>query len=753
MSDRIGHYRIVRQIGRGGMGVVYEAIDERLQRSVAIKTILPSSDPLMRDRLLREARAAAAVSHPHICQLFEIGEHDGNPFLAMELLEGESLADRLASGPIPPAEAIKTTVDVLSALSALHRRSIIHRDLKPSNVFVSPHGVKLLDFGLARPVKVDVDATALTMPGILMGTPRYMSPEQVRGEEIDSRSDLFAAGSMLFEMLSGRPAFSASTLVETLHSILHEHPPALAGSLGIVDADRVIQRALMKTPFERYQTAEEMAEDLRTCLTRGDLSGSVVARATTRLMVLPFRMVRPNPSIEFLAFSLPDAITMSLSGLESLVVRSSLAAARFSAEQPDLRALAADAAVDAVVTGTLFEAGGLVRLSIQLVEVPSGTVLWSHGAQVPLDDMFQIQDAVCSAVVEALALPLSSREQRMLHRDVPASSEAYAHYLKGNRLSAQSSQWALALESYQRAVEADPSYAPAWARYGRCLRIMSKYGTGPEATECRRLAEEAFQRAFRINADLSIAHNLYTYMEVEDGRATEAVVRLLGRVRQRASDPELYAGLVHACRYAGLLDASIAAFHRARRLDPAIRTTVAHSFFMSGDFERAIAEDTDDPAYLTAFSLLCLGRTEDAIAHCHAAYARTPKNATLSIVLDAVTALAEGDRDRGATAVLKLLQFPAFTDPEGLYYWTLPLAGFGDALTALDLLERAVRMGWYCVNALETVPLLSVLRPDPRFAEIADRARGRQAAARRAFDDADGPRLLGLLHPTAEGMH
>jgi serine/threonine protein kinase/tetratricopeptide (TPR) repeat protein len=753
MSDRIGHYRIVRQIGRGGMGVVYEAIDERLQRSVAIKTILPSSDPLMRDRLLREARAAAAVSHPHICQLFEIGEHDGNPFLAMELLEGESLADRLTNGPIPPAEAIKTTVDVLSALSALHRRSIIHRDLKPSNVFVSPHGIKLLDFGLARPVKIDVDATALTTPGILMGTPRYMSPEQVRGADIDSRSDLFAAGSMLFEMLSGRPAFFASTLVETLHGILHEHPPALAGSLGIVDADRVIQRALMKTPAERYQTAEEMAEDLRTCLIRGDLSGSVVARATTRLMVLPFRMVRPNPSIEFLAFSLPDAITMSLSGLESLVVRSSLAAARFSAEQPDLRALAADAAVDAVVTGTLFEVGGLVRLSIQLVEVPSGTVMWSHAAQVPIDDMFQIQDAVCSAVVEALALPLSSREQRMLRRDVPASSEAYAHYLRGNRLTAQSSQWALARESYQRAVEADPSYAPAWARYGRCLRIMSKYGSGPDATESRALAEEAFQRAFRINSDLSIAHNLYTYMEVEDGRAHEAVIRLLGRVRQRASDPELYAGLVHACRYAGLLDASIAAFQRARRLDPAIRTSAAHSFFMSGDFERAMAVDTDDPAYLTAFSLLSLGRIDDAIKHCRDASARATGNSNLSLVLDAVSALAEGDRERGAAAALKLLQFPAFTDPEGLYYWTLVLAGLGDVLPALDLLERSVRMGLYCVSALEVVPLLSVLRQDPRYAVVVDRARVRQTAARRAFDDADGPRLLGLLQPSAEGMH
>src|SRR4029453_4683213 len=151
---------------------------------------------------------------------------------------------------------------------------------------------------------------------------------------------------------------------------------------------------------------------------------------------------------------------------------------------------------------------------------------------------------------------------------------------------------------------------------------MSKYDSGPDATESGALAEEAFQRAFRINSDLSIAHNLYTYMEVEEGRAHEAVIRLLGRVRQRASDPELYAGLVHACRYAGLLDASIAAFQRARRLDPAIRTSAAHSFFMSGDFERAMAVDTDDPAYLTAFSLLSLGRKDDAIKHCRDASAR-----------------------------------------------------------------------------------------------------------------------------------
>jgi eukaryotic-like serine/threonine-protein kinase len=745
MPDRIGHYRIVRQIGRGGMGIVYEAVDERLQRPVAITAILPTSDPQMRDRLLREARTAAAVSHPHICQLFEIGEHEGEPFLAMELLDGRSLADRLDEGPLPPAEALTTAIAILSALDALHRRLIVHRDLKPSNVFLSTHGVKLLDFGLARPVDTELlETSVLTLPGVLLGTPQYMSPEQARGLDVDARTDLFAIGSLLFEMLSGRPAFNGASAIEALHAVLHDQPPALVGSLAVIDADRIIQRALMKEPAERYQSAEEMAAALRACLARGDLPASVTARAATRLMVLPFRMLRPDPSIDFLAFSLPDAITVSLSGLESLIVRSSLAASRYSPDQLDLRALASEAGIDAVVTGSLLQAGGLVRISVQLVEVASGTVLWSHAAQVPLDDMFQIQDAVCLAVVEALALPLSSREQRLLRRDVPASSEAYAHYLRANRLSTSSTQWLSAVESYQRAVEADPSYAPAWARLGRCLRVLSKYGLAPEGGEWRDQAEEALRRAFRINPDLSLAHHLYTHFEVEAGRSLEAMLRLLGRVRVCSSDPELYAGLVHACRYAGLLDASIAAYRRATRLDPAIRTSIAHSFFMAGDFERAIELDVDDPPYITTVSLLSLGRAEEAIALHRVPPERPPATEHMALFIDAIRACVHGNRAEGRAAVERLLSAPSFFDPEGLYYWALASAGPGDYEIALDLLARAVETGFYCVSAFEVSPLLSPLRSFSGFGDILARARTRQETARKAFVDADGPRLLGL---------
>jgi serine/threonine protein kinase/tetratricopeptide (TPR) repeat protein len=747
MPDSIGHYRIVRQIGRGGMGIVYEAFDEVLRRSVALKTILPSADPQMRDRLMREARAAAAVSHPHICQIFEIGEHEGDPFLAMELLEGQALADRLSEGPIPPAEAVETAISILSALEALHKRSIVHRDLKPSNVFLSAHGVKLLDFGLARPFALTVDDTALTLPGVLLGTPRYMAPEQARGEDVDARTDLFAVGALLFEMLSGRPAFNGATPIEALHAVLHEQPPALVGSLAVVDADRVIQRAMMKSPKERYQSAAEMVRDLRRCLAKGDLAGGVVARATTRLMVLPFRLLRSEPSVDFLAFSLPDAITVSLSGLESLVVRSSLAAASYASDQLDLRALASEANVDAVVAGSLLPAGGQIRINVQVVEIPSGTVRWSQAFQVPLEEMFQIQDAVCSAVVEALALPLSSREQRLLRRDVPSSAEAYAHYLRANRLSNSSTHWMLARDAYQRAVDADPTYAPAWARYGRCLRVMGKYGQGPEALEWRAQAEEAFQHAFHLNPDLSVAHNLYTYLEVENGHAVQAMRRLLGRVRERSSDPELYAGLVHACRYAGLLDASIAAFQRARRLDPSTRTSVAHSYFMSGEFERAIEFDREDPPYLSAIANVQLGRMADAAALCDQARARTAGNGHLVTVLDAVMALVQRDAVRGRAALEQLLSFPAFSDPEGLYYWAHTAAGIGEADWALELVAKAVDSGLHCPRALEVSPALHFVRQDPGFEAVLDRARASHLTAAQAFAEADGHRLLGLSRP------
>ena len=306
MSNKIAHYEITGTLGEGGMGIVYSARDPRLNRSVALKMIRPtSSDPAATERLWREAQAAATVNHPNICQLYDIGEDGGALYLAMEHLEGESLASRLTRGPISLNEAIPMLVAVLSALDALHRRGLMHRDLKPSNIFLTPHGVKLLDFGLARAIQIDVTETRLTLAGVMFGTPQYLPPEQVLGQPVDARGDLFAAGAVLYEMLTGRSPFAGDSLPEIVHKIAYEHLPALGGSPAVAVADRVIHKALAKRPQDRYQSAAAMADELRApmlLIDSGALSAPV--RPMTRLIVLPFRVLRPAAEIDFLAFSL-----------------------------------------------------------------------------------------------------------------------------------------------------------------------------------------------------------------------------------------------------------------------------------------------------------------------------------------------------------------------------------------------------------------------------------------------------------------
>jgi serine/threonine protein kinase len=743
MLAPIGPYHIVREIGRGGMGVVYEGWDDRLSRPVAIKTILGTADPQMRERFVREARAAAAVSHPHICQLFDIGEHNGEPFICMELLEGRSLADRLADGPLGVQEAGTTGLAILSALSALHRRGLVHRDLKPTNVFLSANGVKLLDFGLARGANVNLDDTALTMPGVVMGSPRYMAPEQVRGENVDARADVFAAGLVLYEMLSGRAAFAGTSAIDLLHAVMHEQPPALMGSPAIVDLDRIIQRAVAKRAADRYQTADEMASDLRASLSRTTANDAVQVQATRRLVVLPFRVLRPDPEVDFLGYSLPDAITVSLSALDSLTVRSSLAAARFADGAPDLRALASELGVDAAITGTLLHSGKAVRVAIQLIEVPSGTVRWSHSAQVSLDDLFSIQDSVCAAVVDSFSLTVSTREQDVLKHDVPSSPEAYEHYLRANRLSTNPAQWTMARDLYLRAVDADPTYAPAWARLGRIQRNLGKYGRAADATPYA-LAEDAFQRAFTLNPDLPLAHNLYTYMEVDTGRALEAVLRLLGRIRTRTNDPDLFAGLVQACRYVGLLDASIAAYHRATRLDPGIVTSAAHSFFMLGQYQHAIAADPDRPPYITLLSYLALGQYRDAAQLLESDRVEYGVHPHMELLMSLFEAVLAERFDEGQRILRELINYPAFDDPEGWYYWAQGAALVHDQPFAIELLHKAAARRFCCPRALETTPLLDSLRGTREFADVLARAREEHDAAATAFAKADGYRLLGL---------
>jgi len=741
--EATGRYRIVRKLGEGGMGVVYAAHDERLDRPVAIKRIRPDlTHGQARERFWREARAASSVSHPHVCQLYEIDEDGGGLFLTMELLEGEPLSERVARGPLPAREAVQTALSVLSALAALHRKGIVHRDLKPSNIFLSTHGVKLLDFGLARPLRGSEAPSdeRLTVPGMLLGTPSYMAPELIEGGSGDARSDLFTLGIVLYEMLAGKRPFRGDSVFEVARAIVHDEPPALGGSPGVVGIDRVVHRALRKPVLERYQTADVFAEDLRSLVIEtGEVSR---VRPMSRLVVLPFRLLRPDASIEFLTFSLPDAISSALSGLPSLVVRSTAAASRLAGDTTEIAAIAGSLDVDVVLFGTLLSSGDQVRVSAQLVQAPSGTLVRAMTFQSANREIFQLQDSLANSIVESLSLSLTPADQRRINRDVPANPEAYENYLRANQIQLDSKQWKAARDLYLRCVDRDPRFAPAWARLGRCYRLLGKFDDPSQAAANLDLGVNALRRALDINPDLSLAHNLYAHVEVDAGHAREAVARLLERVRAAASEPELFAGLVQACRYCGLLDASIAAYERARSLDPALVTSVAQTFFLQGQWEQAIAADRSDPPFTTAVSLIQLGRVSDGLELLRTAAARGV-HPQLHHLMQGMIALFEKRHDDVIVHTRRVID-SGFADAEVFYHWAAALAVAGDYDGALGLLERAIDGGFHPASSMARDGRFDALRAAPDFNQIFRRAEELQRQAVETFRGAGGPRLLGL---------
>jgi serine/threonine protein kinase len=746
LPSRIGRYQVLRKLGQGGMGVVYAARDERLERTVAIKTLAALvPDETTRKRFWREARAAASVNHPNVCQLYEIGEEASEPFIAMELLEGESLAERLQRGSLPLSEAVPVALGALSALSALHERGLVHRDLKPSNVFLTGHGVKLLDFGLARPSDGTLRAnlatqSALTQTGALVGTPRYMAPEQIGGEALDARTDIFAAGAILFEMLAGRPAFVGRTVVEILHATLHEQPPALTGSPAVAAADRAIRRALAKAAKDRYPSADAMAADLRPLAGAAGPEAAVRARALTRLIALPFRILRPDPETDFLAFSLADSISTSLSALGSLVVRSSAMAARFASDQPDLKAIAAEADVDQVVLGTLLRSGDHLRVTTQLVEAPSGTLVASQTVQSPLGDLFRLEEDLTRRLVEALALPLAGREATP-RRDVPGSARAYELYLRANEVSRDYDQIPLARDLYLGCLEEDPNFAPAWARVGRSYRIIGKFVEDGPGNRAR--AEEAFRRALELNPDLTLTHKLVAHLEAELGRAQEAMVRLLRQAERHRDDPELFAGLVHTCRYCGLFEASVAAHDEARRLDPHIPTSLDYTLLLAGDLERLLKgpEGSTSDRWTKLIGLVEAGRPAEAQALFEQTdFSRLPQG--LQISIGCLPPIIAGDRVAGLKAVEEAVA--RYDDPEALFLFATFFGRLGESGRCLDVLDRVVTGGFFVAPTLEKSGTFEEVRRLPGFQEVLTRARKGRDAAEAAFREAGGALLLGI---------
>ncbi len=620
-GQHLGPYRIEAMLGAGGMGQVYRAVDTRLGRKVAIKI----SAELFSGRFQREARAISALNHPHICTLYDVGAlPSGSSYLVTELVQGETLRDWLKRAPAVE-RSVEIARQVLEALRAAHDAGIVHRDLKPANIMVRFDGyAKVLDFGLAKRIlssgllAAEDTATDLSLPGQIVGTVTYMSPEQIEWRPTDPRSDLFAFGIILYEMLTGEHPWPRKSTVDTLHAILHDDPPpiriAVPASLAAI-----VQKLLRKNPADRYDSAGAVLEALAR---RVDSQAPPAkeaprgSRALTRLIVLPFHLLRSHEASDFLAVSLPDAITSSLAAIDSLVVRSTMVASRFASGELDFNSIAEQAQVDAVLTGTLLSDGEHLRVSNQLIEAPSGAVLWSNTSQVSIRDIFQLQDELVDRIVQSLAVPLTAGERRALKHDVPASALGYEFFLRANQLVAagyNADNMMLARDLYLRSVEADPQYAPAWASLARAYRYIGKFVGDGTANFAH--AEDAFQKAFALNPDLAVAHNFYTSHETDLGRPLEAMARLLKRAHTHRNDPHLLSGLVQACRYCGLLEASVASHDRAKQLDPHVRTSVAYTYLHLGEFQKALDHcPTPTDFFVMAPSLEALGRVREAIA-------------------------------------------------------------------------------------------------------------------------------------------
>jgi serine/threonine protein kinase len=729
VRKRVGKYILREPIGEGGMGIVYAAEDVGLGRQVAIKMLRESErTELSRKRMWREARAAAAINHPNICQVYEIGEHQGEVFLAMELLEGEPLSDRMARGAMPPAEALAVVREILDGLGAMHNQGFLHRDLKPSNVFLTERGVKLLDFGLALPLPeglVDSD-NRLTKTGFLVGTPAFMAPEQWDGSVVGPPCDLFAVGALLFEMLAGEPAFKGAGPMGVYHAILHEHAPALVGGTSVAMLDRIVQRALEKSPEKRFASAADMARAVSSAESVCGKAETPRVRKVKRILTIPFDCSQDEDDLEFLRFGIPDAVASSLAQIESLLVR--------SGKNAD------DADVDFVLAGRLQRAGERLRVTVQLQRGGDRSVVSSESVDASWGEVFQLQDELAGRIADALSITLTAEDKRGLRRARASTPEAQEHYLRANALANNTGMLGAARNLYLSCLEIDPEFAPAWARLGRTYRVMAKYGHGdPQAGYAQ--AEEAFRKALELSPELSIAHNLFTYFEIEQlSDAPKAMSRLLHQIAHAPADPELLSGLVVACRFCGLFEASVAAHQRARRLDPGIRTSVAYTFFHQGDYEQAIAHDDEDRRYVAMNSLPMLGRVDEALEMCRE-LEHSARNTLESNFAVTKRAALEGDLDTCTKASLQLFE-SRFEDPEGLLYIVRDLAYVGATDQSLEVLQWVVRRGFHVPETLERDPWLESLRNRPEFRVALDGARSGHEMARAEYLQASGERLL-----------
>ena len=517
------HYEVLDKIGEGGMGAVYRARDRRLDRLVAIKFLAPdgATDRDRRRRFLDEARAASALNHPGIVTIYDVAEDTGDSvaFIAMELVSGETLASALQRQRFPAAEVLRIAIQVADALDAAHSAGVIHRDLKPANIMLSGGRVKILDFGLARrSTASELDEPTRTAPGVIMGTAAYMSPEQIEGKEVDQRSDVFALGLVLYEMLSGRRAFPGSSPMATMAAVLHERPDPLdvhEALREIVDRclarraeDRFARMADLKGALERYQAGTTATGSSGSALPTSGWSVRQSAPKEARIAVLPFADMSPQKDQEYFCDGIAEEILGALSQLPCVFVASRTSSFRYKASSEDIRSIGTQLNVDAVLEGSVRKSGDRLRITAQLVNVADGYRAWSERWDRRLEDIFEVQDEIAHAVVSALQVQFLAGAACAIVRRPTNDPEAYSLYLHGRH---SWNTWTLeglesAIAYFEKAIVRDPGYAGAWSGLADVYTVLGGFGHR-SPMEYMPKAVEAARKALSLDDSLAEAHN------------------------------------------------------------------------------------------------------------------------------------------------------------------------------------------------------------------------------------------------------
>ena len=729
---RLGHYRIEALLGAGGMGEVYRAVDTRLDRNVAIKI----SREQFSARFAREARAISSLNHPNICTLHDVGPN----YLVMEMVDGETLRDWLKRAP-PVDRSLEIARQVLEALRAAHGAGIVHRDLKPANVMVRFDGyVKVLDFGLAKRIpaagalKTDDTVTAgLSVPGQIMGTVAYMSPEQVLGQEVDQRSDLFAFGIILYEMIAGRHPWPCTSTVDTMHAILHDDPPALrVASSTATELGDVVQRLLRKGRAERYPSAEAVLEALARAAPR-DSSATIRlanSKPLTSIAVLPFIFLSEVDSRQGLSLGFADAVITILSNLDDVAVAPTSAILNY-AYGTEAASVCRDLGVRYTLQGTVQHLGRRWRVSLQLFDSTTQTIGFSEKHDFEMEDVFDVQDEIGQRVVRSLEsrfAPAVARSRDRYSQDAEAFDEFMSglHDSYSNRLETLEN----AVRHLSRAIERDPEFALAHATLSY-VSMNIHFQFDPQHTWLDK-AEQHCERALALDRALPeghLARSWILWSAAKNFQHADAIAALEQVLVAQPNSERAHNRMCSICLHIGRLPEARIAHERAQRSNPKTRNTNLDYYYLyTGNFAR-FEEQADGHMNETPVTMYALvghalaplyrGDLDLAGQRLSAALKQSPGEPIVHS-LQAIVYAARNQTDLALECVRKALDSPSsFGHTHHAYHHiACAYAVLGDTDKALAWLQRSINTGFACWPFFRIDPYLKNLKEEPRFIQL-----------------------------------